>query len=122
MALATAFLGILAAAVSVTASAAQPARECMMCRAVAHFRTCATPLDGAVLIRGRVVGVEKRRCSQALVVEAEDPATAKTPARFNVDLGGCAFWAGNVGDDIQIALRETPTSTRVDYSLACRLW
>jgi hypothetical protein len=74
------------------------------------------------MVRGRVVGTEKRRCSQALVMEAEDPAATKIPARFQVDLGGCAYWAGRLGDSIQIALRETPTSNRVDYSLACRLW
>ena len=122
MASTTAFIGALAAVASVTAAIAQPASECMTCRAIAHFRTCETALDGGTMVRGRVVGTEKRRCSQALVMEAEDPAVAKTPARFQVDLGGCAYWAGSLGDSIQIALRYAPASNKVEYSLACRLW
>jgi hypothetical protein len=36
-------------------------------------------------------------------------------------LSDCTYWAGRLGANIQIALRETPTSNRVGYSLACRL-
>jgi hypothetical protein len=95
---------------------------CPTCRAMAHFRACSQPLDGAKSFVGTVVGVKNGQCSQLLSVEVHRAAEVGLPALAQVDLGYCAFWAGKMGDVIDVAVFETPHSGGNVYTLACRLW
>jgi hypothetical protein len=106
------------------AAVAQPdaGASCRTCRAMAHFRTCENPQEGAKVIRGKVVGVEQARCSQVLSLEVSRASKQSLPAYLRVDLGSCAFWAGDTGDVIDVAVLETQVNADKVYSLACRLW
>jgi hypothetical protein len=46
----------------------------------------------------------------------------KLAKRFEIDLGPCVSFIGNVGDVIQIALHEPSNPDVQRYHLACRIW
>jgi hypothetical protein len=115
---------LLVAIVQLQAALAQPdvGTSCPQCRAIAHFRTCERPQDGARTIRGRVIGVRNGPCSQVLSLDVSRASEQGLPARLAVDLGPCAFWAGKAGDVIDVAVLEAQVPANNVYSLACRLW
>jgi hypothetical protein len=114
----------LAAVIQSQAAVAQPdaGASCVACRAMAHFRTCENPREGARVVRGKVVGVEHALCSQILLLEVSRVSKQSLPTHLRVDVGSCAFWAGNAGDVIDVAVLETQVNANKVYSLACRLW
>jgi hypothetical protein len=90
---------------------------CLSCRAIAHFKTCerAGP-DNKPFFKGKAVAVEKARCSQILSIDLS-PETSDLPSRIRVDLGGCAIWAGELNDVIDIAGGKPLATDSSVYSL-----
>ena len=114
----------LAAIMQSQATVAQPdaGASCATCRAMANFKTCENPQEGARVVRGKVAGAEHARCSQILSLDVSRASDQGLPASLRVDLGPCAGWAGKSGDVIDVAVRETQPLANSVYSLACRLW
>jgi hypothetical protein len=64
-----------------------------------------------------------RKCSHTIVsMRVEDRSAENLPNVFEIDLGNCVSFNGNVGDVIQIALHEPSNPDVQRYSLACRIW
>jgi hypothetical protein len=112
---------VLAAVPESASSQASGAAMCPTCRAIAHFRSCEKPLEGATVFQARVVNVEQAACSQLLSLDVMRGAPRGIPARIKVDIGGCATWAGQSGEVIDIAVRPREADSNV-YGLGCSLW
>jgi hypothetical protein len=110
-----------AAIASLVAGPAEAALECMQCRAVAAFITCAKPLDGLAAFQARVIKVEKSTCSQILSLDVPRASKLSLPSPLRVDLGSCAYWAGKPDDVIAMAVWPHASDQNV-YSMACRLF
>src|ERR1700733_14162512 len=92
------------------------------CRALGFFKTCDRPQDGARVFSARIMAVS-RKCSHTIVsMRGEERSAENLPNVFEIDLGNCVSFNGNVGDVIQIALHEPPNPDVQRYSLACRIW
>jgi hypothetical protein len=105
------------------AAFAQPSVvACLACRAVAEFTGCERPsVDGKPLLAAKVVQIDRSRCSDVLSIEFERPSENGLPRIVRVDLGRCAYWAGKIGDTINIAVRGPRTEDGLN-DLACRPW
>jgi len=118
------FAAALAAILHAQAAHAQipaEALSCPQCRAMAHFKTCQQPIDGAKTFVGIVVDARTDRCSQIMSVQARGASELGLPALAQIDLGYCAIWAGQSGDIIDLAVSAPQPGDNV-YRLACRLW
>ena len=93
----------------------------LSCRAVAPFHNCDKPLDDRAVFKARVVNVEEVGCLRVLSFDIMRPSELNLPSRIQVDLGGCAYWAGKFGDIIDVAVRPHLANQRV-YALACNLF
>ena len=120
----TAYIGAGAVALATLASAGQAAAVdyCMECRAVAHFRSCDRPLDGAHVFQGRVTRVDEFGCSQLISLDVMRAAEIGLPPRIQVVLGPCATWAGRSREVIDVAVDEPLSLQSGLYTLACRHW
>jgi hypothetical protein len=114
--------GAVALAATLAAGRAEATDQCMECRAIAHFRTCAKPVEGKRVFQGRATRAEEFGCSQLLSLDVVAPAEADLPPRIQVALGACAIWAGQNGDVIDIAVEEPHSRQNGLYALACRHW
>ena len=105
-----------------SAVAQAPARlPCPECRAIAHFRGCKAPREGAIAFIAKVMSVKRVRCSQVLTLDVMRASAVGLPSAIQVDLGFCATWAGKSGDMIDMAVTAQATDGKV-YALACNLW
>jgi hypothetical protein len=115
-------LAALLSAASALPAAAQPAAQCPECRAVLQFRNCDKPLDGKTVFKATITSVTQANCSQVLSLDVPRAAELGLPPVVQVSVGFCAFWAGAIGDAIDVALREPHSLEKSSYTLACRRW
>jgi hypothetical protein len=121
------FVLALAAVVQpLTASAQEEPCGGVRCRAIGSFRTCDKPLDGAKILSARVLATS-RECSNSILsnivsVQVENGKANNLPDVIEVSLGPCAYFHGDVGDIIKVALRERHSPDVRRYQLACRIW
>jgi len=94
----------------------------MACRSHARFRTCDRPRDGATALSARVVAVSRECSNSILAMQIDDTKAHNLPSVFEIDLGSCISYAGQIGDLIQVALYERPTPDRRRYHFACKVW
>jgi hypothetical protein len=107
------------AATQPTNSQAGAAVQCPLCRAIADFQTCRKPLDGHPVFTARVIKAEKTTCSRdVLWLDVVAAPGLDLPSRIQVYLGPCTYWAGQLGEVIDVAVRPHPSDTNI-YALAC---
>jgi hypothetical protein len=115
------FVLLFASAVS-PAAFAEPGGDtlCRACPAITHIRTCGAPVDGASLVRGRVVGFLKGKCSIIMSFEPQRAEQQGLPRHIGVDLGPCTVWSGRTNAPVRIAVYGPRSYSDPAFPLACQ--
>jgi len=110
----------LAAGIASRPAIAEPSEStlCRACPAISHINACSHP--AGTVVRGRVTGFLKGKCSIIMSFEPLRASQQGLPARIGIDLGPCAVWSGKTNRIVSVAVLAPRTFNDPAYPLACQ--